>query len=45
MNKSQTKTTELEAKRTLLNNAVAQLKKEFVGLDGVIDQIGNTITA
>ena len=42
---TQIKNQELEAKRTLLNNAVIQLKKEFVGLDDVIDQIANTITA
>ena len=42
---TQIKTNELEAKKMLLNNAVIQLKKEFVGLDGVIDQIASTITA
>ena len=43
--KQSLKITELEAKRTLLTNAVTQLKKEFIGLDNVIDQISNTITA
>lgn len=32
-------------KKEILNNAVVQLKKEFIGIDAVIDQIANTITS
>lgn len=32
-------------KKEILNNAVAQLKKEFIGIDSVIDQIATTITS
>lgn len=36
---------ELLEKRKILDNAVAQLKKEFIGIDNVIDQIANAITS
>jgi len=35
----------LQEKKEVLNNAVIQLKKEFIGIDSVIDQIANTITS
>ncbi|PXV66935.1 ClpA/ClpB-like protein [Dysgonomonas alginatilytica] len=35
----------LQKKKEVLNNAVIQLKKEFIGIDGIIDQIANTITS
>ena len=35
----------LQEKRVVLNNAVIQLKKEFIGIDSIIDQIANTITS
>lgn len=31
-------------KKEVLNNAIVQLKKEFIGIDSVIDQIANDIT-
>lgn len=31
-------------KKEILNNAIIQLKKEFIGIDGVIAQIANAIT-
>ena len=34
----------LQERKEVLNNAVAQLKKEFIGIDSVIDQIANIIT-
>ncbi len=36
---------QLFEKKKLLDDAVVQLKKEFIGIDGVIDQIANTITS
>ena len=36
---------QLFEKREKLNNAVIQLKKEFIGIDIVIDQIANAITS
>lgn len=35
---------QLFEKKERLNNAVIQLKKEFIGIDSVIDQIANAIT-
>lgn len=35
---------QLFEKKEKLNNAVIQLKKEFIGIDSVIDQIANAIT-
>lgn len=35
----------LSGKKEILNNAIAQLKKEFIGIDSVIDQIANTLTS
>jgi cell division protease FtsH len=32
-------------KKEILNNAIIQLKKEFIGIDHVIDQIANAITS
>jgi len=34
----------LQEKKEVLNNTVAQLKKEFIGINSVIDQIANAIT-
>jgi Peptidase family M41/C-terminal, D2-small domain, of ClpB protein len=33
----------LDKKRTLLNEAVKQLKKEFIGIDGIIDELADAI--
>lgn len=35
----------LQKKKDVLNNAVTQLKKEFIGIDSVIDQIATAITS
>jgi len=34
----------LQEKKDALDNAIIQLKREFIGIDSVIDQIANTIT-
>jgi DNA polymerase IIIc chi subunit len=33
----------LQEKRTLLNNAIKQLKKEFIGINGIIDELADVI--
>jgi Peptidase family M41/C-terminal, D2-small domain, of ClpB protein len=33
----------LDAKRSLLTNATKQLKKEFIGIDGIIDELADAI--
>jgi DNA polymerase IIIc chi subunit len=33
----------LQVKRTLLNNAIKQLKKEFIGINGIIDELADVI--
>jgi len=35
----------LKEKKEILDNAVLQLKKEFIGIDNIIDQIANTINS
>jgi hypothetical protein len=33
----------LSERRMLLNNAVKQLKKEFIGINGIIDELADVI--
>ena len=45
MNNTEQYKKQLIEKRELLENAVVQLKKEFVGIDSIIDRIANSISS